>query len=102
MNPDLSSHGIGAHQRGEESSTMSRPFKGTVNLDVRDSKPDWPAFLADKAPEGAPNVPILRQTRWESSVVVTLDKPTLIFISDNISDTGKTELELTATEIKQP
>src|SRR5277367_2367246 len=33
-----------------------RPFKGTVNLDVRDSKPDWPAFLADKAPAGAPNV----------------------------------------------
>ena len=35
---------------------MTRPFKGTVNLDVRDSKPDWPAFLADKAPKDAPNV----------------------------------------------
>jgi hypothetical protein len=35
-------------------------------------------------------------------VVVALDKPTIIFISDNTSDTGKTELELTATEIKQP
>src|SRR5271156_560242 len=35
---------------------MPRPFKGTINLDVRDSKPDWSAFLADKAPKEAPNV----------------------------------------------
>lgn len=56
--------------------------------------------VAKSAPSLVPNVPIFRQTRWESSVVVTLDKPTVIFISDNTSDTGKTELELTATEIK--
>jgi hypothetical protein len=58
--------------------------------------------VAKSAPSLVPNVPIFRQTRWESSVVVTLDKPTLIFISDNTSDAGKTELELTATEIRQP
>ena len=29
-----------------------------------------------------------------------LVRPTIIFTSDNVSDTGKTELELTATEIK--
>jgi hypothetical protein len=58
--------------------------------------------VAKSAPSLVPNVPIFRQTKWESSVVVTLDKPTIIFISDNTSDTGKTELELTATEIKQP
>jgi len=38
---------------------MPRPFKGTVNLDVRDSKPDWPAFLADTAPKDAPNVLVI-------------------------------------------
>jgi hypothetical protein len=58
--------------------------------------------VAKTAPSLVPKVPILRQTRWESSVVVNLDKPTIIFSSDNVSDTGKTELELTATEIKQP
>ena len=58
--------------------------------------------VAKTAPSLVPKVPILRQTRWESSVVVTVDKPTIIFTSDNTSDTGKTELELTATEIKQP
>jgi hypothetical protein len=35
---------------------MPKQFKGTVNLDVRDSTPDWDAFVADRAPEGAPNV----------------------------------------------
>ncbi|MBV9358702.1 MAG: sulfatase-like hydrolase/transferase, partial [Chloroflexi bacterium] len=35
---------------------MAKPFKGTINLDVRDSTPDWDAFLPDKAPAGAPNV----------------------------------------------
>jgi arylsulfatase len=46
-----------------------RPFKGTINLDIRDSKPDWPAFLADKAPEGAPNVLIYldNTANWSQS-----------------------------------
>src|SRR5215510_10856546 len=35
---------------------MPRPFNGVINLDVRNSTPDWDAFLPDKAPEGAPNV----------------------------------------------
>jgi len=33
-----------------------KAFKGTINLDIRDSRSDWQAFLADKAPKGAPNV----------------------------------------------
>ncbi len=35
---------------------MSAPFKGTINVDIRDSVPDWEPFGAPKAPEGAPNV----------------------------------------------
>ena len=35
---------------------MPRPFQGEIKLDVRDSTADWPAFLADRAPQGAPNV----------------------------------------------
>jgi len=30
-------------------------FQGVINLDVRDSKPDWTPFVPKKAPEGAPN-----------------------------------------------
>jgi hypothetical protein len=35
---------------------MTRPFRGTINLDARDSTPDWEAFLPDRAPGGSPNV----------------------------------------------
>ena len=30
---------------------MPKPFKGKIELDIRDSVPDWDAFLPDKAPE---------------------------------------------------
>ena len=35
---------------------MSEPFKGTINVDIRDSVPDWSPFEPPKAPEGAPSV----------------------------------------------
>jgi arylsulfatase len=35
---------------------MTKPFKGVVNLDIRDSTPDWEPFMQPQAPEGAPNV----------------------------------------------
>ena len=41
---------------------MAKPFKGTINLDVRHSVPDWDAFTADRAPDGAPNVVLCDDT----------------------------------------
>ena len=35
---------------------VSAPFQGRINLDVRDSEPDWAPFGAPRSPEGAPNV----------------------------------------------
>ena len=35
---------------------MTKPFKGVINLDIRDSVPDWEPYVQPKAPEGAPNV----------------------------------------------
>jgi arylsulfatase A-like enzyme len=35
---------------------VSEPFKGTINVDIRDSIPDWSPFEPPKAPGGAPNV----------------------------------------------
>jgi arylsulfatase A-like enzyme len=35
---------------------MSKPFKGTINMDIRDSTPDWAPFEPPKAPDGAPSV----------------------------------------------
>ena len=40
----------------ESDATMSKPFKGIINVDIRDSVPDWTPFEPPKAPDGAPNV----------------------------------------------
>lgn len=33
---------------------MASTFKGTINVDIRDSVPDWSPFEPPKAPEGRP------------------------------------------------
>ncbi len=35
---------------------MSKPFRGVINVDIRDSEPDWTPFEPPRAPEGAPSV----------------------------------------------
>ena len=35
---------------------MAEEFKGTINVDIRDSTPDWSPFEPPKAPDGAANV----------------------------------------------
>jgi arylsulfatase A-like enzyme len=35
---------------------MAREFSGTINVDIRDSVPDWSPFEPASAPEGSPNV----------------------------------------------
>ena len=34
----------------------TKPFKGVINVDVRDSVPDWEPYQQPEAPEGAPSV----------------------------------------------
>ncbi len=38
---------------------MPKPFNGVVNVDVRDSTPDWTPFVPPRAPDDAPNVLIV-------------------------------------------
>jgi arylsulfatase len=35
---------------------MARPFRGVINVDIRDSVPDWEPYTQPIAPEGSPNV----------------------------------------------
>jgi hypothetical protein len=37
-----------------------RDFKGTISLDIRDSTPDWDAFLDPQTPSDVPNVLVIR------------------------------------------
>jgi arylsulfatase len=36
--------------------SVGRPFKGVINIDIRDSVPDWEPYTQPIAPDGAPNV----------------------------------------------
>ena len=35
---------------------MSEPFRGVINIDIKQSTPDWAPYTQPKAPEGAPNL----------------------------------------------
>jgi arylsulfatase len=47
------------HQQGYATPKPPADYKGTIKLDVRDSKPDWGPYTPKRAPEGAPNVLIV-------------------------------------------
>src|SRR5439155_4753603 len=36
--------------------TVAKPFKGTINIDIKDSAPDWEPYTQPLAAVGAPNV----------------------------------------------
>jgi len=42
--------------KNADNSQSNGKFPGTINLDIRDSKPDWNFFLYRQAPKNAPNV----------------------------------------------
>lgn len=41
--------------------------------------------------------PVFRQNRWETPVLIPLDKPTVVFTSDDIDSKGGMQVEVTAT-----
>src|SRR4249919_1522463 len=66
---------------------MPKPFKGKIELDVRDSVPDWGPFLAEPAPEGSPNVLVVLYddtgcAAW-SPYGGRIEMPTLQKLADN-------------------
>jgi hypothetical protein len=42
--------------RDRRSGVVGEPFRGTINVDIRDSVPDWAPFEPPKALPGAPSV----------------------------------------------
>ena len=65
----------------------TKPFKGVIKLDVRDSTPDWGPYVPTKAPEGAPNILFILyddtgQAAW-SPYGGRINMPTLQKIADN-------------------
>jgi arylsulfatase A-like enzyme len=81
---------------------MPRPFKGTINLDIRDSKPDWDAFLDIKPRKNAPNVLVILyddtgQAAW-SPYGGRIEMPTL----DRLAKNGLTYTQWHTTAVCSP
>src|SRR4029079_14421665 len=49
----------GGGKRPNRGAVMAGQFNGKISLDIRDSTPDWDAFLDQKAPKDAPNVLVI-------------------------------------------
>jgi hypothetical protein len=75
---------------------LQRDLSISVSADIS-SVPSESA--APTATGAAPPMPIVRQNRWSSLVIVPLRKPTLIFSSDDVASKRQMQLELTATPI---
>lgn len=71
---------------------LDKTLRLHVNADIESQSVVSPA-AADR--------PTDRATRWDSNVIVPIGRPTVIFSSDNNSDGGKMELELTAVPLDQ-
>jgi arylsulfatase A-like enzyme len=81
---------------------MPRDFKGTIKLDLQESTEDWGAFLADRAPEGAPNVLVVLfddtgQAAW-SPYGGRIEMPTL----QRLADRGLTYTQWHTTALCSP
>lgn len=81
---------------------MTKPFSGTIDLDIRKSKPDWNAFLDTKAPENAPNVLVILyddtgQAAW-SPYGGRIEMPTL----DRLAKNGLTYTQWHTTSVCSP
>lgn len=48
---------------------------------------------------GSISEPIIRQNNWDSTVTVPLNKPTVVYSSDELDSKGKMQLRVTATPI---
>src|ERR1700756_1262184 len=49
---------------------MASEFAGKIELDIRDSEPDWGPYAAPTAPDGAPNV---LYVVWDDTGIATWD-----------------------------
>ena len=50
--------------------------------------------------EAGANDPVIRQNRWQATVAIPVGKPTVVFSSDDLDDTGKMQVELMATPVE--
>ena len=49
--------------------------------------------------EASPSHPVIRQNKWDSTVLIPVGKPSVVFSADDLQGKGKMQVEVTATRI---
>ena len=78
-----------------------------INIDCKTIKEennrlilDLQAEVSSTAPGAEGSLPIIRQNKWISTVTVPLNKPTIVFSSDDVTAKRQMQVEITAAAIK--
>ena len=56
--------------------------------------------LANPANGGQSSTPVIRSNRWQSPILVSLNKPTVVFTSDSLDSKGNMQIQLTAKQLQ--
>jgi hypothetical protein len=97
---------------GSQSSLMNTQFQYIdlgVDLDVRDvsEHSDKLTFrlratvssIARQTEIAGIGEPIIRQNTWDSTLLIPIGKPTIVYSSDDLDSKGKMQVEVTATKV---
>jgi hypothetical protein len=81
-----------------------------VNLDVREATEHGEMLgfrlkaevssVARQTEIGGVGEPVIRQNVWDSTVLISIGKPTVVFSSDDLDSKGKMQVEVTATKVE--
>ena len=81
-----------------------------VNLDVHDATEHGEKLgfrlkaeissVAHQTEVAGVGEPVIRQNVWDSTVLVPIGKPTVVFSSDDLDSKGKMQVEVTATRVE--
>lgn len=63
-----------------------------VNADV--------SSLANPASAGTSSAPVIRTNRWQSPILIPVNKPTVVFTSDSLDSKGNMQIQVTARPVQ--
>jgi hypothetical protein len=100
----------GAYNDGNSKNTQFQYIDVGVNIDARDARDEGDKLalslnadissLAGTQNISGVNEPVVRQNKWQASVLVPIGKPTVVFTSDVLDSKGGMQLVVTASLVK--
>ena len=100
----------GAFGQGDSKNTQFQYIDVGVNIDARDARDEADKLalslivdvssLAGTQNISGVNEPVVRQNKWQASVLVPIGKATVVFTSDVLDSKGGMQLVVTATPVK--